>query len=414
MVSFFAVSGSVTGEEAPAPPVSEESPAPPADEELPPLPADEELPPLPEDEELPPLPADEEPSTQSSTPSGEVYIFRAGDDLQVTVAGRDDLNRKVQIREDGTFSFPLIGNIQAAGQTATQLEQEIREKLKASLPAKKIAEIPDSTAVVKPSDIPQNLFYLLQVGDELEISVWEQKDLATKAQIRENGTFSFPLIGNIRAANRSLQEIEKEVQERLDKDFIVNPQVTARLSGAKFTMLGEVTTPGLYNYEGTVDLLSAISQAGGVTKAASNQADIIRDQSGKKLSIRMNLDAVFRGTETNLTILPRDAIMIYPQAAPIQEELEVVITLIDAKFTVLGEVERPGSYPMQNKVDVLTAISQAGGLTKFGSNRGIEIIRTRNNEKVRIRVNLDRVIQGDETNTVLLPHDTVYVKRRLF
>ncbi len=350
-------------------------------------------------------------SSRAVLPS-EGYLLRVGDEIQITVLGREDLSRTVQIREDGTISLVFIGSVQAAGRSAADLEKEIRERLKSFLPAPNTPETPESTTVIHPEDVPKNPFYRLQIGDDLEISVWNQLDLNTKTQIREDGTFSFPLIGNVQGVGRSLQEVEKDVRELLDKDFIVNPQVAIQLSGAKFTVLGEVVNPGPYAYVGTVDLLSALSQAGGLTKSGSERIDVIRSQGDKKLSIRMNLDAVLRGSELNLPILPRDAIMVYPQIDP-KQNAEVVVRLSGAKYTVLGEVERPGSFSMESAIDALTAISQAGGLTKFGSSH-IEIIRTRGDQKIRIRLNLDRIIQGTDPNPQILPHDTVYVKRRLF
>ena len=345
--------------------------------------------------------------------SSDVYHLRAGDDLEISVWGHSDLTRKVQIREDGTFSFSFIGNIPAAGRSVNELEKVILEKLNQATAPPTNQEPTERTAstrrVLSPTEIP-NEVYRLKPGDELDISVWGHDDLSRKVPVREEGFFSFPLIGNVDAVNRSLQEIEKEVQERLDKDYIVNPQVTVGLSGAKFSVLGEVEHPGSYALEGSMDLLKAISEAGGMTKSGSNRGEIIRDTENSKFTIRVDLERILQGKDPTVSIVPRDTIYVMGHTS---EELQVTIRLIGAKFSVLGEVERPGSYPIEGSMDVLTAISEAGGMTKFGSNR-VEIIRSRGDKKVTVRLNLDRILQGKDPNAQILPRDTVYVKRRLF
>ena len=250
----------------------------------------------------------------------------------------------------------------------------------------------------------------MRVSDELDVTVWSHDDLNRKIQIREDGTFGFPLIGEVQAAGRSLKEVEQEIQERLDRDYIVNPQVTGRISGAKISILGAVASPGSYPIESTSDLLTVISQAGGLTRSGSSQVEITRAQGKEKVTILSNIDRILQGKEPNVTILPRDGIYVIGRPA---EELQVTIRLAAAKFSVLGEVERPGSYPVEGTMDLLTAMSQAGGVTKFGSNR-VEIIRGQKDRKVVIRTNIDRIIQGKEPNIEILPRDTIYVKRRLF
>ncbi len=152
--------------------------------------------------------------------------------------------------------------------------------------------------------------YLLRIGDGLEISVWGHANLTTNVQVREDGTFPFPLIGDVPALYRSIREVEQEVQDRLNRDFIVNPQVTARLTGAKFSIIGEVERPGQYPIEGFIDLLTAISLAGGINKFGSGHIEIIRLQGGETVRFRANIDRITHGKEPNVTILPHDTIQV--------------------------------------------------------------------------------------------------------
>lgn len=342
----------------------------------------------------------------------EPYPLRVGDELDISVWGQTELTRRVQVREDGTFLLPPIGSVQAAGRPLEVIEKEVQERLSRQTRPEEPEE-PEATSSPRRTvsiEEASKQIYRFQWGDELDISVWSHDDLNRKAQIREDGTFSFPLIGSVKAIGRSPQEVEQEIQERLDQEFLVNPQVTVRLYGARFSVLGEVQSPGWYATEGTTDLLTAISQAGGITKSGSSRVEIIRGQGKEKVTIQASIDRILEGKQPSIPIFPRDTIYVHGHAL---EGLQVTVRLYGGRFSVLGEVERPGSYPIEGAIDLLTAISQAGGTTKFGSAH-VEVIRGQGTEKGVIRTNVDRILRGREPNLTIQPHDTIYVRRRLF
>ncbi len=346
----------------------------------------------------------------------DLYRAQPGDELEIVVWSQADLNRKVLVREDGAFPFPVVGTIRASGRTLREIEQAILEVLtsRAIKPGEEGIFPMVPRDVVSPSEIPEEP-YRLQAGDRIEISVWGQPDLNRTAQIREDGFSPFPLIGSVQAAGRPLKEIEQEVQERLNRDFLVNPQVTARLAEAKISVLGDVKTPGSYILEGPLDLMAAITQAGGVTQLGPVKADVIRKQGDETLVIRAYPDAILLGKQPNVPLAPHDTVSVrvlpsFDEA----EDSEVTVRLTAAKFSMLGDIQRPGTYALEgNSTDLLTAISQAGGVTKFGSSR-VDIIRERGNEQLTIRAHLGRILQGKDPNITILPRDTIYVRRRLF
>ena len=366
--------------------------------------------------------------------SKQVYRLQSGDQIEIIVWGYSNLSRKTKVREDGTFSFPMGGNILAAGHSLREIEEEIQARLSrpgapseappmrdfpelAAGAARNLSEEkpkgsqhPKTSRVVSAAEVASDT-YRLRPGDQLDISVWGQDDLDQKVQVSEDGTFSFPLIGSVNAAGRSLGEVVKEIQERLDRDYIVSPYVTARLIEAKFSILGEAAQPGSYPIEGAVDLLTAISQAGGTTENASSDIEIIRERGKQeKIAIQANLERILKGQDPVIDIFPRDT--LYVKGSP-AESSEVSIKLIEAKFSVLGEVKRPGTYPLEGTVDLLTAMSLAGGINQFGSST-VELIRQEADTRTRVRVNLDRILVGKDPNFEIFPHDVIYVRRRLF
>ena len=79
---------------------------------------------------------------------------------------------------------------------------------------------------------------------------------------------------------------------------------------------------------------------------------------------------------------------------------------------MIGEVGRPGSYSIEGTMELLTAISKAGGVGKFGSS-AVDVIREEGAQQLLIRIDLNRVLEGRSPNIEIQPRDTVYVRRRL-
>jgi len=112
-----------------------------------------------------------------------------------------------------------------------------------------------------------------QIGPEdvLEISVWKEQDLQLKeVLVRPDGWITFPLVGNIKAIGRTAQEIHDEITERLRK-YIPEPVVTVsvkKVAGYKVFVIGKVNKPGEFVVGRYVDVLQALTLAGGLTPFA--------------------------------------------------------------------------------------------------------------------------------------------------
>ena len=344
--------------------------------------------------------------------SAQPYLLRAGDEVEIVVGGRTDSAVKAQIGPEGTVLYPAAGELKAAGRSIRELEQEIERLLLTQISPAEPEETHPAGSVPIEFISPTEAFnqtYQLQPGDQLDIVVWERSELSQKNQIREDGTFPYPLLGSVKALGRTTGELEKEIEERLNKDYIVNPQVTVRLADAQFTVLGQKGDSGTYPIEGTLDLMTAISKAGDILTLRTNPVEIIRRQGNKQVVIRANVDRLLSGKDPNIPVLPRDTIYVKP---PTAGERKVAVRLLSAKFTALGEVNNPGSYGIEGTMDLLTAVSLAGGVSKFGSS-SVEIIRSVGDQKVVIRADIDRILRGKASNPSILPRDTIYARRRL-
>lgn len=139
--------------------------------------------------------------------------------------------------------------------------------------------------------------YFIQPGDMLHISVWKEKDLDQDVLVRPDGGFSFPLAGNISAVGKTVEDLRKEVANRLRKyipDLVVTVSVT-QINGNKVYVIGQVNKPGQFVMNPSVDVMQALSIAGGTTPfAALNDIFVLRRVSGKQTVLPFRYNDVIK------------------------------------------------------------------------------------------------------------------------
>ena len=140
--------------------------------------------------------------------------------------------------------------------------------------------------------------YLLQPGDKLEILVWKETDLQRTVVVRPDGKFSFPLAGEISTQGRSVDQIRTEIETRL-KQYISEPVVTVTLSeigGNRIFVIGQVNKPGMFLMNPQLNVLQALSLAGGTTAFAKvDEIMVIRGSGPEQTTLRFNYGQVSGG-----------------------------------------------------------------------------------------------------------------------
>lgn len=116
------------------------------------------------------------------------------------------------------------------------------------------------------------------VGDQLTIRVLGEKDMDVPRRVPDNGTINYFFIGDVQVVGKTTTEVEKEIHDLLDRDYLVNPQVLVeieRYDEQYVSVAGQVGRPGrvLLPPDHTVDIIEAIAQAGDFTRLA-NRKDI--------------------------------------------------------------------------------------------------------------------------------------------
>ena len=148
--------------------------------------------------------------------------------------------------------------------------------------------------------------YRIQPGDVLMVSVWKEQDLMSEVLVRPDGGMSFALVGDVRAAGRTIEELRTLVDERLSK-FIPDPSVTIaikQIGGNRVYVIGKVNRPGEFPFSQPIDVMQALSLAGGATSFAGlDDIQILRREGGKQTARRFRYSDVERGRQLEQNIL---------------------------------------------------------------------------------------------------------------
>jgi polysaccharide export outer membrane protein len=150
--------------------------------------------------------------------------------------------------------------------------------------------------------------YLLSPEDVLEISVWKEESLTKQVVVRPDGAFSFPLVGDVQATAKTVEQIREEIRERLKK-YIPEAVVSVSLlkvTGYKIYVIGRVNKPGEFVTGRFVDVLQALAMAGGLTPfAAENDIRILRRVEGNEYVRNFRYADVRKGEHLEQNILLR-------------------------------------------------------------------------------------------------------------
>ena len=148
--------------------------------------------------------------------------------------------------------------------------------------------------------------YLIGAEDVLDISVWKEEALKKEVLVRPDGGISFPLAGDLHAAGKTTEQVRLELTERLTK-YISDPAVSVsvmKASNYKVYVLGRVNKPGDFASGRAIDVLQALSMAGGLTPFASDSdIHIVRKLDGRELNIPFDYSTVQRGEHLDQNIL---------------------------------------------------------------------------------------------------------------
>jgi polysaccharide export outer membrane protein len=152
----------------------------------------------------------------------------------------------------------------------------------------------------------ENSSYLIQPGDVLHISIWREPELNMEAVVRPDGSISYPLIGEVVARGKTIQQLREEITTKA-QHFIpdANVMVTAtQLQGNKIYVIGKVNRPGEFAVNRPVDVIQALSIAGGATPFADlDDIIVLRRQNDTQQVFEFDYDDVKTGNSLSQNII---------------------------------------------------------------------------------------------------------------
>ena len=156
--------------------------------------------------------------------------------------------------------------------------------------------------------------YKIQPGNTLSINVWRVPLLTQEVTVGPDGTFRYPLLGNVPAKGKTVEELGDHLTKALAKDYLKDPVVTVSLGPEAhgFFVVGEVNSPGSFPLKEKIDVYQAIITAGGFTDFASKKVKVIRKIGGGKKVIHVHIDKFSREGEADpdWEVQPGDVIVV--------------------------------------------------------------------------------------------------------
>jgi len=244
--------------------------------------------------------------------------------------------------------------------------------------------------------------YILAAEDVIEVVVFGNADVSRTVTIRPDGMISLPLIGEVAAAGLSPERLRRQLTQ-LFTTYFRTPQVAVivrEFHKVRVAVLGQVTRPGVYELTQGATVLDALAAAQGLAADAGlGEARLMR---GQDPPVIIDLERLLlRGDlASNLDLLPGDALVIPEDPT--------------GRVYVLGEVARPGIFPLRGSLTALQALTLAGGPTRRALlNRAHVIRRDRPAGRPAAEVTLATVVVAKQSaaGIKLIPVDLLKVIR---
>jgi polysaccharide export outer membrane protein len=252
-----------------------------------------------------------------------------------------------------------------------------------------------------PSDLP------IGPRDTLDIRVLQDPTLNTRALVGDDGKVTFGLIGKVDLAGLTVTQAEARIKAKLEAGFITRADVSVQIveAGNKpISVIGSVPRPGRIGATGSITLLQALTQAGGLSAGYGRTLYILRTGTNglaEQIAIDLEELLVLGNPDVNIPLYPNDVVNIPPDAP--------------LNIYVLGEVMRPGrvSFRRSQNPTLLQALADAGGLTDRAA-RDVMIKRTINGKEALVKRNYRRILNGQDPDVPLLDNDTIFVRESVF
>jgi polysaccharide biosynthesis/export protein len=245
--------------------------------------------------------------------------------------------------------------------------------------------------------------YILRPNDTIRLEVYEESDLSGSVRILKTGQASFPLIGSVYISGMSVATAAAKIRELYAKDYLVDPKLILSVqdySTDYISVLGAVKKPGQIPIplSENLDLATAMATAGGPVESADIKGIVLIRASGA--TSKFGWMDIQEGTAGKIKLLAGDRVLVNQSA------------FVGKYITLLGQVKNPGllSFPINGRLDLVSALAMAGGLTELANPRKVSI----NRKGKVLPLDYNEISQRGSSPVLLQPEDIVTVAERIF
>lgn len=334
----------------------------------------------------------------------EPYKVGVDDVLDIGVIKPEVIAYTVTVAPDGAINFPYIGSVQAEGLTLPKIQAELQTRLAEYM------EFPIVSVALRENRSKKFVIYG-QVAHPGAFPVAERMTVLHAITVA-GGLIESSSTGNVKLLRPKPDKTGKPDIIELDinaifkgehENLFVLPGDTLTVQVDKFFVSGHVARPGAYPVEENMTVLHAITVAGGFVESNSTgKIKLLRKKvkNGTPKIININIEDILKGSSQNVTILPGDAMVV----------------TVD-KFFISGPVVRPGSYPVDESMTLLQAITVAGGFADSNIEGKVTLLRQKPESPefgVVESPSLKTVLSGATNNITVEPGDTIVVSTDKF
>jgi protein involved in polysaccharide export with SLBB domain len=244
-------------------------------------------------------------------------------------------------------------------------------------------------------------------GDTLYIVVWGYDEYSGPAPVSPDGTIALPLIGIVQVEGLTTEEIGELLTEKFS-EFLRNPQVTVSLRefGYNVHIYGEVVEPGYYKVPDKTTLQEVISRAGGLTPYADTEHIRITSfkEDGSRKVHEVNFYKFLKENDESANPFVMSDDLIFVPRLKTEDYLGKIIS-------VLGSVQKPGVFDLDEERSLMDVISLAGGFTVDADLEKVSVVDLApDGYKVQM-VNVKRYLQENDPsgNPIVRPRMAIYV-----
>ena len=246
----------------------------------------------------------------------------------------------------------------------------------------------------------QNESLLIGRGDLLHLQVYDTPEMEQHARVTDSGSIPFSFLGNVSVSGLTPAQAAEQIEHRLvAAGIMLHPQVTVRVEAyatQNASVMGQVQKPGSYEIDTGRKLVEVLAIAGGLTDIADRHITIQRFGAAQQ-------KVEYYYSNSALTALSEDP-MVYPGDTVIVPKAAVVY--------VLGDVSKPGGYPISTNnstMTVLQAIALAGYANHTAAVGKSKLVRETAAGVVEIDLQVNAMQKGKKPDVALLADDVVYV-----